>query len=183
MASTISLALNGEAITLKNMRVTISQQFPDKDQSGDTSSTSKSEKGAKGKELRVSGEIPFKNADILSRLFQLANATDSGGNRVVYRVANHIARAVNLREATFTGTLDAPQQEGRMSWLVTFTLGEKLSVAEKKEAVANGKKVSKAQTGGGKAGGSGNQTAAAEDNDKMTWFERKVLKPVNDSLG
>lgn len=183
MTSTVMLALNGEAITLKNMRVTLTQQFPDKDQSGDTSSTSKAEKGAKGKELRVSGEIPFKNVDVLTRLFQLANATDAGGNRVVYRVANSTARAVNLREATFTGTLDAPQQDGRMSWLVTFTLGEKLSVAEKKEAVANGKKVTKAQTGGGKAGGGGSQANAAEDDEKMTWFERKVLKPVNEALG
>lgn len=140
MTSTVMLALNGEAITLKNMRVTLTQQFPDKDQSGDTSSTSKAEKGAKGKELRVSGEIPFKNVAVLTRLFQLANATDAGGNRVVYRVANSTARAVNLREATFTGTLDAPQQDGRMSWLVTFTLGEKLSVAEKKRLWPTGKR-------------------------------------------
>ena len=126
----ITLALNGESIRLKNMRVTVSQQCPDKDQSGGTSSTAKSEEGAKGKELRVSGEIPFKDIAILTRLFQLANATETGGARTVYRVANNVARAVNLREASFSGTIDAPQQEGRMSWLVTFTLTEFLSVAE-----------------------------------------------------
>ena len=71
--------------------------------------------------MRVSGEIPFKDVKILTRLFELANATNSGGTRVIYRVANNVARAVNLREATFSGTLDAPQQAGRMSWLVTFT--------------------------------------------------------------
>ncbi|EJX1223509.1 hypothetical protein ODH75_004400, partial [Cronobacter sakazakii] len=46
MTSTIMLALNGEAIPLKNMRVTISQQFQDKDQSGQTSATTKAEQGA-----------------------------------------------------------------------------------------------------------------------------------------
>lgn len=175
----ITLALNGEAIRLKNMRVTVSQQFPDKDQSGGTSSTAKSEEGAKGKELRVSGEIPFKDIAILTRLFHLANATGSGGARTVYRVANNVARAVNLREASFTGTIDAPQQEGRMSWLVTFTLTEFMSVAEKKEAAATSRATTKAQ--GAAVGGSGSATAGESD-EKMTWFERKVLKPVNDAL-
>lgn len=179
MTTTATLALNGEAITLKNMRVTISQQFPDKDQSGQTSATTKAEQGAKGKELRVNGEIPFKDAATLTRIFQLANATDAAGRRVVYRVANSVARAVNLREATFSGSLDAPQQDGRMSWAVTFTLTEYLSVPEKKEAAANGRKTSKMQT----AAGAGGQAAAGEDADKMTWFEKKVLKPVNEALG
>ncbi|ELL1510435.1 hypothetical protein Q6I89_004815, partial [Salmonella enterica] len=48
MTSIPTLALNGEAILLKNMRVTVSQQFQDKDQSGQTSATTKSEQGAKG---------------------------------------------------------------------------------------------------------------------------------------
>lgn len=174
----IMLALNGEAIRLKNMRVTVSQQFPDKDQSGGTSSTAKSEQGAKGKELRVSGEISFKDVSILTRLFQLANATDSGGGRTVYRVANNVARAVNLREASFSGTLDAPQQEGRMSWLVTFTLTEFMSVAEKKEAATTSRATSKAQG----AGVNGSSGGAGESDEKMTWFERKILKPVNDAL-
>lgn len=174
----IMLALNGEAISLKNMQVTITQQFPDKDQSGSTSSTSKSEEGAKGKELRVSGEIPFRDVKILTRLFELANATNSGGTRVIYRVANNVARAVNLREATFSGTLDAPQQAGRMSWLVTFTLKEFLSVAEKKEAAASSRATSKAQ-----GAGTGGADGAGESEEKMSWFESKVLKPVNDALG
>ncbi|EOD4188980.1 hypothetical protein JGD44_23950, partial [Salmonella enterica subsp. enterica serovar Derby] len=77
MTSIPTLALNGEAILLKNMRVTVSQQFQDKDQSGQTSATTKSEQGAKGKELRISGEIPFKNPEILKRIFELASATDA----------------------------------------------------------------------------------------------------------
>ncbi|ECZ7265912.1 hypothetical protein V0N56_002550, partial [Salmonella enterica] len=75
MTSIPTLALNGEAILLKNMRVTVSQQFQDKDQSGQTSATTKSEQGAKGKELRISGEISFKNPEILKRIFELASAT------------------------------------------------------------------------------------------------------------
>lgn len=115
MTSIPTLALNGEAILLKNMRVTVSQQFQDKDQSGQTSATTKSEQGAKGKELRISGEIPFKNPEILKRIFELASATDAYGKRMKYRVAHEVARAVNFREATFSGMLDAPQQDGKMA--------------------------------------------------------------------
>ncbi|OAT46261.1 phage protein [Kluyvera georgiana ATCC 51603] len=181
MTSITTLALNGEAIPLKNMRVTLTQQFQDKDQSGQTSATTKSEQGVKGKELRVSGEIPFKARDVLSRVFELATATDSSGQRQKYRVAHEMARAVNFREATFTGTIDAPQQDGKMAWLVTFTLTEHISVQEKREARADGKTTAKKQTAGGAGTGGGQD--AAEDEEKMTWFERKVLKPVNNALG
>lgn len=177
MTSNPTLALNGEAIRLKNMRVTITQQFQDQDQSGQTSATTKSEQGMKGKELRVSGEVPFKNTEILRRIFELASATDASGKRQKYRVAHDQARAVNFREAIFTGTLDAPQQYGKMSWLVTFTLTEHISVQEKREARATGKTTAQKQAAGG--GG----PSAGEDEEKMTWFERKVLKPVNDALG
>ncbi|MDZ3932046.1 hypothetical protein UXB74_09965 [Escherichia marmotae] len=181
MTSTPTLALNGEAIQLKNMRVTVSQQFQDKDQSGQTSATTKSEQGAKGKELRISGEIPFKQPEVLKRIFELASTTDASGNRQKYRVVHEVARAVNFREATFSGTVDAPQQDGKMSWLVTFTLAEHISVQEKQEARATGKMTAKKQTAVS-AGQSGGQSAG-EDEEKLTWFERKVMKPVNDALG
>lgn len=181
MSSIPTLALNGEAILMKNMRVTLTQQFQDADKSGQTSDTTKSEQGMKAKELRVSGEIPFKTPNVLKRIFELATATDSAGKRQKYRVAHDVARAVNFREAMFTGTLDAPQQDGRMSWLVTFTLTEHVSVQEKKESRAAGKKAATKQSSGGS--GTSGQQSAGEDEEKLTWFEKKVLKPVNDALG
>ena len=68
-----------------------------------------------------------------------------------------------------------------MSWMVTFTLAEHISVQEKREARSTGKTTAKKQTTGS-AEQSGGQTAG-EDEEKLTWFERKVLKPVNDALG
>lgn len=176
MSSNPTLALNGEGIPLKNMRVTLSMQFQEKDQSGQTSSTAKSEQGTKGKELRISGEIGFRDIRLLTRLFELATATDAKGQRQKYRIAHEVARAVSFREATFTGNIDAPQQEGKMAWLVTFTLTEHVSVQEKREA-RTGSKTSATKQGAGAAG-----AGAGESEEKMTWFERKVLKPVNDAL-
>lgn len=175
-----TLALNGEAIPLMNLKVTPTMQFAEKDQSGQSSSTANAEQGIKAKELRVSGTISFRNAATLKRLFELAEAKSASGSLQVYRVANLTAQAFNFREGTFSGAIDAPQQDNKMAWLVTFTLREKVSVAEKKEARA-GSKTAATKQGAGGAKGSGN--AAAESDEKLTWFERKVLKPVNDALG
>ncbi|HDR2889430.1 TPA: hypothetical protein I4G69_000240 [Enterobacter asburiae] len=178
MTSTPTLALDGEAIPLQNMRVTLSMQFQDKDQSGQTSSTAKTEQGVKGKEMRISGLVPFSRPEILKRIFELGMATGSNGQRKRYRVAHQTARAVGLREVMFTGNIDAPEQDGRMAWIVTFTLTEQMSVPEKREKRANSKTTATKQT----ASGSGSSSAATEDDTKMTWFESKVLKPVNDAL-
>ncbi|MBJ4239745.1 hypothetical protein JGD81_25560, partial [Salmonella enterica subsp. enterica serovar Rissen] len=74
-----------------------------------------------------------------------------------------------------------PPQDGKMAWLVTFTLGEHVSVQEKREARATGKTTAKKQAASS-TGQSGGQSAG-EDEEKLTWFERRVLKPVNDALG
>ena len=177
MTSMSTLALNGEGIALKDMRVTVSMAYQDKDQSGQTSSTTNAEQGIKAKELRISGIVPFSQPEILKRIFELGSARDAAGKLQVYRVAHTVARAANFREGTFTANIDAPPQDGKMAWLVTFTLREKLSVDEKKQARAASKVSAKKQTAG--KGGA----TAAESEEKMTWFERKVLKPVNDALG
>lgn len=79
MTQTALLALDGEGITIKNMLVSPSMQFQEKDQSGQTSSTANSEQGIKAKELRVSGLITFDDQPVLQRLFQIASATDASG--------------------------------------------------------------------------------------------------------
>lgn len=174
-----TLVLNGEAIPLMNLKVTATMQFQEKDQSGQSSSTATAEQGTKAKELRISGMVPFRDVKVLKRLFELAETKDASGKLQTYRVANLAAQAVNFREGTFSGNIDAPPQDGKMAWLVTFTLREKGSVAEKREARAGGKTAATKQ--GGKAGVNGG--AAADDDEKLSWFESKVLKPVNDALG
>ncbi len=154
----VTLALNGEAIALKGLMVTPMMQFQDKDQSGQTSSTANAEQGIKPKELRISGMIPFSEAKVLTRLFALAEATE-GGKLKRYRVANHTAQAINFRLATFTGSIDA------------------LSVPEKKSAREDNKTAARKQTPGGNGAVKGGK--AAEDDQQLSWFERKVLKPAD----
>lgn len=179
MSQVALLALDGEGIRMKNMLVSPSMQFQEKDQSGQTSSTANAEQGIKAKELRVSGLITFDEQPVLQRLFQLASATESSGALKKYRVANETAAAINFREATFTGTIEATPQEDRLAWQVSFTLREKVSVPEKREARKGNSTTSTKQTGA--TGGKG--TSAEEGSETLSWFEAKVLKPVNDALG
>lgn len=178
MSQTALLALDGEGIVMQNMLVSPSMQFQEKDQSGQTSSTANAEQGIKAKELRVSGLVTFDDQAVLQRLFQIASATEASGSLKTYRIANATASAINFREGSFTGQIDAVPQEDRLAWQVSFTLREKGSVPEKKQARKGNATQSTKQTGGG-----GSSTAAGEDADKMSWFESKVLKPVNDALG
>ncbi|MCW6573140.1 hypothetical protein, partial [Yersinia ruckeri] len=148
MTQIVMLALDGEAIPLKGLTVTPTMQFQEKDQSGQTSSTATAEQGIKAKELRISGLVPFSTPEVLTRIFALAEAKGAGGGLKRYRVANQVAQAINFRQATFTGAIDAPKQDGKMAWLVTFTLKEFMSVPEKKEARAGSKTEAKKQGAG-----------------------------------
>ena len=178
MTQTITLALNGEAIPLKNLAVTPSMMFQDKDQSGQSSSTAVAEQGIKPKELRITGILPFTEHKAFSRLFALAEAKENG-NLKRYRVANLTAQAINFRIGTFTNSIDASKIEGKQAWQITFTLREHLSVSEKREARANSKVASKTQ---GSTATKGGQSGASDETEQLTWFEEKVLKPINDSL-
>src|SRR5690606_5905079 len=109
---TAMLTLDGEPIVMKSMRVSASMQFQDKDNSGQTSATSSSEQGEKAKELDISGLVPFKDEQTLSRLFELAGAKEAGGQRHVYRVGSLLAQSVKVRQAKFAGRITASEQEG-----------------------------------------------------------------------
>ncbi|PVZ87898.1 hypothetical protein C9426_09875 [Serratia sp. S1B] len=177
MTDIVMLALDGEAILLKNMIVTLSMQIQDKDQSGQASSTSKSEQGVKGKELRVSGLVEYRDSAILTRIFAMAEAKGSGGSKKRYRVAHGLAQAVKFREATFTGGVDAAEQTDKMAWMVNFTLTEYSSVAERKaQRASKGGKNTTIQTAGGTTGAEGETTKDGG------WFEG-ALRRVNDMIG
>lgn len=174
MTQMIVLALDGEAILLRNITVSATMQLPDKDMSGQSTSTTSAQQGNKAKELRVSGVIDFNDETILTRIFQLAEATESNGAKKTYRIANATAKAINMRQGVFSGGIDATEQQGKMHWQVTFTLREKLSVPEKASARSGAQKtVAKQQTQNG--------SEQAPDNGMNT--QDTFWKNINDGIG
>ncbi|MCS3767008.1 hypothetical protein HNP12_001065 [Aeromonas hydrophila] len=174
------LTLDGEPIIMKSMRVSASMQFQDKDQSGQTSSTSSAEQGAKAKELDVSGLIPFKDERMLSRLFELADAKGNGGKRHVYRVGSLLAKSVKVRQAKFAGRITASEQEGLLAWQVQFTLREFNSVPEKREARLPG---SPANLGKGSTGATAANGGQGQNGDEKLSKGEAFFKKLDDKLG
>ncbi|EIV0805801.1 DNA-binding protein [Salmonella enterica] len=129
--TTSLLALNGQAIPLQRLSVSVKLNIRDKDASGQSSSTATSEQGVKAKELQVSGLIPFNQPESMTLIFRLAEAKGSNGAQQVYRIGNLDARAVNMQQGIFSGAVGATPEQGLMAWKVDFTLKEKLSSAEK----------------------------------------------------
>jgi hypothetical protein len=174
------LTLDGEPIIMKSMRVSASMQFQDKDQSGQTSSTSSAEQGAKAKELDVSGLIPFKEERMLSRLFELADAKGNGGKRHVYRVGSLLAKSVKVRQAKFAGRITASEQEGLLAWQVQFTLKEFNSVPEKREARQPG---NPANIGKGSPGTTAAAGGNGQSGDESLSTGEAFFKKLDDKLG
>ena len=127
------LSLNGELIKLSSARVEMSMELKDQDMSGQSSGTDSAEQGDKGKKLSITGQIPFNDSAMLTRLYQLASAKDEYQNRLIYRVANSTAQALKIRQAKFTGRINASEHGSLLAWNISFELREHNSVAEQKE--------------------------------------------------
>ncbi|HDK1427877.1 TPA: hypothetical protein ACNRVN_004405 [Escherichia coli] len=174
MTQMIVLALDGEAILLRNITVSATMQLPDKDMSGQSTSTTSAQQGNKAKELRVSGVIDFNDEAILTRIFQLAEATESNGAKKTYRIANATAKAINMRQGVFSGGIDATEQQGKMHWQLTFTLREKLSVPEKASARSGSQKtIARQQI----------QNGSEQAPDKGMNTQSSFWKKINDAVG
>jgi hypothetical protein len=159
----VQLALNGTPIYLHNIMMSVSVKREEKDMSGQKSSTKKSDKGVKAKELNVTGFIPYARKEWLTDLFNLAESEDGKGEQSKYRVSCTIAEAVNMREVQFSGEVTAAEQSGQLGWAISFTLREVNSVAEKKDqrkqkpkAKAQGEKAQAAKSSNAQGG---NQSA------------------------
>lgn len=126
------LSLNTISINLKSLRITASQALASEDASGQSSSTDVAETGIKAKEISVSGLIPFDNAEHLSQLFALAEATEDGA-RSIYRINNHTASALGVKQVRFSSKIEAAEQETTRQWRVSFSLTEYRSVPQKVE--------------------------------------------------
>lgn len=126
------LTLNTTKINLKSLRITASQALASEDASGQSSSTDVAETGMKAKILSVSGLIAFAEYEFLSQLFNLAEATQDGA-RVIYRISNHTASALSIKQVRFSSKIEAAEQETTKQWRVNFSLTEYRSVPQKVE--------------------------------------------------
>lgn len=176
----VQLVLNGTPIYLNNILMSVSVKREEKDMSGQKSSTKKSDKGVKAKELSVTGFIPYNRKEWLTQLFNLAEAETGKGEQTKYRVSCTVAEAVNMREVQFSGEVSATEQNGQLGWSISFRLREVNSVAEKKDQRRQ-KPKAKAQGENAPVAKSAGENSGKLEEQKD---ERKgILKDVDDFFG
>ena len=176
----VQLALNGTPIYLNNILMSVSVKREEKDMSGQKSSTKKSDKGVKAKELSVTGFIPYNRKEWLTQLFNLAEAETGKGKQTKYRVSCTVAEAVNMREVQFSGEVSATEQNGQLGWAISFTLREVNSVAEKKD---QRKKKPKVKTQGENAPVAKSSDENSGKSEEQKDERKGIAKDIDDFFG
>lgn len=170
----IALILNDTTITGYGLKVACELALPEDDLSGQSSSTATAEKGFKPKRLKVSLNIKYEDADVLSTILLLSSATNTDtGKRTVYNIDNQTASAFGVRQVRFSDRVSAQEMDGSHAWSVSFTLLEHLSTAEKIESqrlVESNANLAEAD-----------QSAAQESKSDTTWLD-KVLTHLDSNL-
>ncbi|QSB01963.1 hypothetical protein JWZ98_03100 [Methylomonas sp. EFPC1] len=183
----MSIYLNGVKIPGYGLRVSANLVLAGEDLSGNSSSTTQAEKGDKPKTISVRTTIKFTNPGELSAIYQLAESRASSTDRTVYNIINDTAQALNMRQVTFQGNVDASEQYNLRCWDVTFTLVEHRSVPEKKQARAQAKAKAKPVTTQRAAGqpvapvSTASASGSTTETVTLTPFE-EVLKAANDKI-
>lgn len=176
------LMLDGLPVRGQNMKITANLRIESDDLSGQTSNSEAVHKGFKPKTLAITMTIRYDQKDHLRELMRLAEATEGGGQRKTYRVVNDTAEGFGVRQAQFSDSVSAREDDSLFCWRVQFTLSEKLSNPERveKRRPAN---TATAQGAPGQAVGSDAGTAGEPgERTELTGFET-TLKRLDDWLG
>lgn len=158
----------------KNLRVTMTMQFDSESLGAQTSATDTAHKGIKPKTFNISLSIPFKEADSLSRLMTIAQATRKDGALHVYDIVDQTANAVKVRQVRFSDSFAAREDGQLQAWNVQFSLTEYLSVPEKSEQRTETGSAD-AQTTGGEIVSADSQSEG-DDLSPKTSFEKLLFK-------
>ena len=175
------LVLDQTPINGHEQRITCSQEMPDKDLSGDSSSSAVAEGGFKPTKISVSIKIKFENPEDLRALVNLSRDLSEDGSRKIYQILNQTAQAYNIRQVRFTERVRAAELNDEQSWQVSFSLLEHNSVPERTE---ERQQAETPGTNSTPATASTPAEAEAEANTptkNYTGFE-KTLKYLNDQL-
>lgn len=185
----MSIILNGEPLPGIDLKVKAVMKIADEDASGATSSTTRVETGIKAIQLNCTVIIKERDARDLKTLTDYARATDENGKRMIYTIVNDTAKAMSMKQATFTDNFIVNPLGGTLrGWKVAFSLMEVQSVPEK---VERQKTKRQAQSGQGSSGSSSQASSTTpppgdaeqiEQKRDFTDFE-KFLDSVNTFLG
>lgn len=129
----MSIYLNQIKVPGYNQKISVQLNLAGEDMSGQGSHTPQAETGDKPKEISVSTVIKFTDAADLNRLMTLAESKDGRDERTIYNILNSTAKAMNIRQVRFQGSVQVREDESLHLWSINFNLIEYRSVPEKKQ--------------------------------------------------
>jgi hypothetical protein len=127
------MMLDNYTVPNKDLRVSVSMRFESDKLGAQTSSTDTAHKGIKAKTITVSLMIPFVDANLLTQLTAIAEATRDDGSLHIYDITEDAANAMKVRQVQFSDSFDVRQDWQLNAWQVNFSLDEYKSVPEKAE--------------------------------------------------
>lgn len=130
------LMIDGKAIHGHELNVSSVLIMPKADLSGQSSATDKADLGIKPKKVTVSLSIPFSKKTWLREIVQLSEARDENGAALHYVIVDLLCDALNIRQVTFSDSVNIFEHDQTRAWDVSFTLSEYKSPAEVAESRA-----------------------------------------------
>lgn len=166
--------------TLKGFdaRISASLPFANETAAGQTSSSTRINKGIKPKEISVAISIRYADASDLTDLVAVAESVNDEGALTVYDIVDDTANAMKIKQVQFVGNLTAAESEGQKFWRVTFKLAEHLSIPEIIEKRQDtGTPAEQAVAGDAVS----SEPVSSESEEELTGFEA-VLKKLDNKL-
>ena len=158
-----------------DLSASLTLPIKDEDASGDSSSTSKADKGKKGKKLEVKTKIRFKDEDKLTEFMALAEAMSKGDGKL-FTITNRIANAGGMRQGRFSGDVKVDPQDGLAMWTLSFSLAEHKSVPERAEQREGTPSVAAQQNNGGKVDATAAPEGSTTENEQLDTTQRWLKK-------
>lgn len=144
---------------------------------GSTSSTTNVHQGYEPKKILVTVQIAHDKEGELNSIFTAAETLGDDDSPKVYTIADKTANAMGVKQVKFIGDVRVRVKGKLKAWLVSFTLLEHLSVAEKIEKRQSPNEPIEASSEGETISDDSN----TEEEPNLTGFEQ-VLKTLDESL-
>ncbi len=170
------MQLNNYTVPGHNVKTRGTMMIDTQSVAGNSAATERTNNGIKAKKFTISVNIKFDNARDLKGLVAIAEATNDNGELALYDVVDDTINAGNVRQVQFTDKFTWKDDELLQQWLVSFTLVEYKSVAERTEQRTE---VAQAQP----QASEGQAVAASNDGSDSNAAEADTEQPAQPQAG
>lgn len=128
------LVLNEHNIQCSELDINVRFHLSSESIAGQTANSERIEKGIRPSIFTVTCLIPFNRPAWLKAIRKLAIDTNEKNEYTTYKITNHTANALDVRSVQFFDDVSTTEVAQKKAWQVRFSLIEKHSVPEKREA-------------------------------------------------